>query len=89
VFSDLGWIDPDFQRTRRGLRETGGEALRVRRVCRGQHGGPGRHSMLSQTVMHVVGRQQTEAGVMVLGVVPGAEDVAVPARVLDRADALR
>ena len=34
--------------------------------------------------MHVGGRQQTEADVMVLGVVPGEEDVAVGPGILDR-----
>jgi len=40
-------------------------------------------------VVHVGGRQQAEAGVMVFGVVPGTEDAAVGSGILDRTEARR
>ena len=39
-------------------------------------------------MMDISGRQKTEAGVMMLGVVPGEEDVAVGPSVLDRAESV-
>jgi hypothetical protein len=39
-------------------------------------------------MMHVGGREQAKARMMVLGVVPEKEDVAVSSRILDRAEAL-
>jgi hypothetical protein len=39
--------------------------------------------------MHVGGRQQAEGGMMVFGVVPAEEGMAVGASVLDRAEARR
>ena len=74
-------VRPHFLRTRWRLGEPAEEALRVRRV--GQHGGPGRRSMLGQARVHVVGRQQAEAGVLVLRVVLGEEAVAVARTELD------
>ena len=59
------------------------------RVGRGEHGRSCRDTLLGQAVMHVGGRQQAEAGMMVLGVVPGKEAVAVRSGVLDRAEASR
>jgi len=76
-------VRPHFLRTRWRLGEPAEEALRVRRVGRGQHGGPGRRSMLGQARVHVVGRQQAEAGVLVLRVVLGEEAVAVARTELD------
>jgi hypothetical protein len=67
----------------------GGESFRMGRVGRGEHGRPRRDALLGQSVMHVVGRQQSKTAVMVLGVVPREEDVAVGAGVLDRAEARR
>ena len=55
----------------------------------GEHGHPRSNALLGQPVMHVKGRQQTKAGMMVLGVVPGEEDMTVCPRVLDRAETLR
>ena len=51
------------------------------RVGLGQYGGPGRCSTLSQTEVHVGGRQEPEATVPVFGVVPREEPVAVAAPV--------
>jgi hypothetical protein len=45
--------------------------------------------MLGETAVHVGGRQQPEAAVPMLCGVPGEEDVAVGARVLDGAEPLR
>jgi hypothetical protein len=42
-----------------------------------QHRRPRRHALLGQAVMHVGGRQQAKAAVMVLGVVPREKDVAM------------
>jgi hypothetical protein len=64
--------------------QAGGESLRMRGVGRGKHSRSRRYPLLGQAAMHVVGRQQPETAVMVLGVVPGEEDVAVGAAVLDR-----
>ena len=66
-----------------------GKPLGMGRVGRGEHGRARRDALLGQAVVHVGGRQQAEADVMVLGVVPGEEDVAVGSGVLDRAEALR
>ncbi len=57
--------------------QAGGESLRMRGVGRGKHGRSRRDALLSPAVVHVGGRQQPEARVMVLGVVPGEEHVAV------------
>jgi hypothetical protein len=56
------------------------------RVGRGEHGRARRDALLGQAVVHVGGRQQAEADVMVLGLVPGEEDVGVRPGVLDRAE---
>ncbi len=61
------------------MRPAGGEAFRVRGVGRGEHEGSRGHALLGHAVMHVSGREQAEGRVMVLGVVPGEEDVAVSA----------
>ncbi len=61
----------------------------MRGVGRGEHGRSRRHALLRPAVVNVGRRQQAEAGVMVLGVVPGEEDVAVGAGILDRAEARR
>ncbi len=41
----------------------------------GEHGPSRRQALLGQAMMHISGRQQAEARVMVLSVVPGEEDV--------------
>jgi hypothetical protein len=61
----------------------------MRAIGSRQHRRPRRHALLGQSVMHVVGRQQSKTAVMVLGVVPREEDVAVGADVLDRAEPFR
>ena len=71
------------------MRPAGGEAFQVGGVGRGEHEGPRGHALLGHVVMHVGGREQAEGRVMVLGVVPGEEDVAVGAGILDRAEARR
>ena len=55
----------------------------------GEHGRPRSNARLGQPVTHVKRCQQTKAGMMVLGVVPGEEDMTVCPRVLDRAETLR
>ena len=67
----------------------GGESFRVRRVGRREHGRSRSYALIGQAVMHIRGRQQAEAGMMVFGVVPDEEGVAVGAGVLDRAETRR
>ena len=62
-----------------------GETFRVHRIGRREHGRSRHHAFLAQAVMHVGGRQQAEAGMMVLGVIPGEETVTVRPSILDRA----
>ena len=64
--SRLGRIDPHFHGTRRRPGEAGGEAFRVRAIRRGKHSGPRHDTLRGQTMVHVVGRQQAEAAVVVL-----------------------
>src|SRR2546425_10233839 len=78
----LGGIDPDLGGHRRRGRRARRKPLGMGRVGRGEHGRARRDALLGQAVMHVGGRQQAEAGVMVLGVVPGEEDVGVGPGVL-------
>ena len=59
------------------------------RVGRREHSRSRRDTLLGQAVMHVNGRQQAEAGMMVLSVVPGEEALAVRSGVLNRAEPLR
>jgi hypothetical protein len=61
----------------------------VHAIGRGQYRRPRRHALLGHTVMYVGGRQQAEAAVMMFGVVPREEDVAMGADVLDRAEPFR
>jgi hypothetical protein len=61
----------------------------MRAMGRRQHRRPCRHPLLGQDVMHVGRRQQAKARMMVLGVVPGEEDVTVTADVLDGAKPFR
>jgi hypothetical protein len=49
----------------------------------GEHGAALGDALLRQADVHVMGRQQAEAGVVMLGVVPGEEGLAVSARVLE------
>lgn len=65
--SGRGWIDPDFGWARGRLRSALGKPLGVRGIGRGEHAGPRGHPLLRQAVAHVIGRQQAEAGVSVLG----------------------
>ena len=66
------------------MRLAGGEAFRMRGVGRGEHGRSRRHALPRPAVVNVGRREQAEAGVMVLGVVPGKEDVAVGAGIVNR-----
>jgi hypothetical protein len=51
------------------------KSLRMCSVGPGEHGPSRRQALLGQAMMHISGRQQAEARVMVLSVVPGEEDV--------------
>ena len=68
--------------------QAAGESFRVRRVGRGEHGRPLGDTLLGQTVMHVGRCQQAEADMMVFGVVPREEDVAIGPGILDRGEPL-
>ena len=65
------------------------ESFRVRRIGRREHGRPRGNALLCQAVMHIGRRQEAESRMMVLGVVPGEEEVAVSPGILDRAEPLR
>lgn len=69
--------------------DAGGETLRVGSMGRGKHHPSRSGALFRQAVMHVGGHQQAEARMMVLGVVPEEEDLAVGAGVLDRAEPRR
>jgi len=66
-----GGFDPDIRGAGWRLGETAGEALGVHAIGRGQHSCPCRHPLLGQAVVHVGGRQQPKAGVMIGGVDQG------------------
>ena len=55
----------------------------------GEHGRRRSDAFLGQAVMHVKRCQQSKARMMVLGVVPREEDVAMRPGILDRAEARR
>jgi hypothetical protein len=59
------------------------------RIRRGEHGGALGHALLGQAEVHIVGREQPEAAMVMLGVVPGEEDVPVGPGVWERAKPLR
>ena len=61
-----------------------GETCRVRRIGRREHGRPRGKALLCKAVVYIGRRQQAEARMMVLGVVPREEEVAVSPGVLDR-----
>ena len=84
----LRLVDPDRGRERRRARTPRDEALGMGGVRGGEHAGARLDPLLGQPVVDVVGREQAEADVAVLGVVPGEEVLAVGARVLDRAEAV-
>jgi hypothetical protein len=67
---------------------SGDEAFGMSGVGCGQHPAPRLDALLGKPVVDLVGREQAEARVVVLGVVPREEDVAEAARVLDRSEAL-
>ena len=71
------------------MRPTSGESFRVSGMGGGEHGGSHCDALLRPAVMHIIRRQEPKARMMVLGVVPGEEEVAVGSRVLDRAEPLR
>ena len=83
-----GWVDPHFHGTRRRVGQAGGESFRMRGIGRSEHGRPRGDPLLGPAVMHIGGRQQPKARMVVRGVVPREEDVAVGSRVLDRAEPL-
>ena len=74
---------------RRRVRHARREAFRVGDMGRGERRRSRSHALIGQAVMHIRGRQQSKARMMVLGVVPGEEDVAVGSGILDRAEARR
>src|SRR5947199_5287542 len=76
-------IDPILGRSRSGRRAARGRPLGMGGVRRGEHGTALGDALLRQADVHVMGRQQAEAGVVMLGVVPGEEGLAVSARVLE------
>ena len=59
------------------------------RVRRGEDDGALGPSLLGQAEVHVVGREQAQAAVVVLSVIPGEETLAVGPGVLERAEAVR
>src|SRR5437879_6528179 len=61
----------------------------MRGVRCGQYGRACRETLLRPALVYVGRCQEPEGRVMVLGVVPGEEDVAVGSGILDRAEALR
>src|SRR5438552_4078047 len=87
--SGLGWIDPDGRGTRRRLRYAPGKPFGMRGMRRRQDLGAADDASLGQAVVDIVRREQAEAGVTVLGVVPGEEDVAMRSGILDRAEPVR
>ena len=60
----------------------------MRRIRRGEHVGARGQALRGQAEVHVVGREQAKAAVVMGLVVPGEEVLAVGARVLDRAEAI-
>ena len=60
----------------------------MRRIGRREHGRSRANALLCQAMVHVGRCQQAETQVMVLGVVPRKEDVAVGSGVLNRAESL-
>ncbi len=60
---------------RRRVGPASGEPFRVSGMGGGEHRGPRGDTLLRHTMMHVGGRQQPEAGVVVLGVVPSSKRV--------------
>jgi len=65
------------------MRRPSGETLRARRIDGSEHGRPRANVLLGQATAYVGRCQQAETRMMVLGVVPGKEDVAVGRGVLD------
>ena len=65
------------------MRCTAEKSLRMSDIRPGKHGRPRSDAFFGQAVMHVGRCQQAETRMMVLGVVPGKEDVAVGSGVLD------
>ena len=64
----------------------GGELSLVSGMGGGEHSGSRCDALLGQPVMHVKRGQQSKARMMVLGVVPGEEDMTVRPSVLHRAE---
>ena len=85
----LGGIDPDLRGRRRRRRPARGKPLGMRRIRRGEHVGARGQALRGQADVHVVGREQPEAAVVMFCVVPGEEDVPVGPSVLDGAEPLR
>ena len=56
------------------MRQAGGEAFGMLGVGRGEHGRSRRDALFGHAMVHVGGRQQAEARMMVIGVVPLACD---------------
>src|SRR5215468_12617248 len=81
-----GWVDPYFHWTRWRMGRAGEKSLWMSGIGPGEHGRPHSDAFLDQAVMHVGGRQQPEAQMMMIGVVPDEERVAVRPDILDRAE---
>ena len=71
------------------MRRAGEKSLRMNSIGSGEHGRPRGDAFVGQAVMHVGGRQQPEARMMMLGVVPDEERVAVHPGILNRAETRR
>ena len=84
-----GSVDPDFHWTRWRMGRARETSLWMSGISLGEHCRPRSDAFLGQAVMHVGGRQQPETRMLMLGVVPDEERVAMRPRVLDRAEARR
>src|SRR5206468_4652353 len=79
-------VDPDLGRQCWRSGQPCDEALGMGGVGGGEHPSPRRDPLLGKPVVDLVGREQAEARVVMLGVVPRKEDVPEAARVLDRSE---
>jgi len=82
-------VNPDRVRQHRWLGRLPYEALRVRGVGGHEHLLPGVTHRVGPSLVHSGRRQQPDAGVAMLGVVPGEERLAESAGVFEAAEAFR
>src|SRR5262249_59502539 len=81
-----GWVDPYFHWTRWRMGRAGEKSLWMSGIGPGEHGRPRSYAFVGQAVMHVGRRQQPQAQMMMLGVIPDEECVAVRPDILNRAE---